>query len=138
MENTLHLTIFLTRIVPILLLFSASGCATLLGGRTNTLQFDNSPNGEKVEVWLDGEKIGEAPGRLRLPSRRVQHGSVVELRADGIPLDTFRLERRLSTPYFLLDVASTLGVALLVDFGTGHIYRPTPRKFSFNPTSDKP
>ena len=115
-----------------ILLFGGSSCATLLGGRHNTLKFENTAGEQRVEVWLDGEKVGEAPGKIRLPARRIQHGSQLELKADGQTVETHVLERRLHGAYFLLDIATTLGIALAIDFGTGHIYRPQPRTITYS------
>ncbi len=115
------------------LLLLGTSCATLLGSRHNTLEFEAAPGAMPAEVWLDGEKIGEAPGTIRLPARRIQHGSLLELKVEGEPVQSHILERKFNSGYFWLDLATTFGVALAIDLGTGYIYRPWPRRFTYEP-----
>ena len=59
-----------------------SSCATILGGKSNTLVFSEESL-PKAEVFIDGEKIGEAPGKIKVPKEKIQHGSILVLKADG-------------------------------------------------------
>ena len=120
------------------LLLLSTSCATLLGSRHNTLSFEAATGAVPAEVWLDGEMIGEAPGAIRLPARRIQHGSVLELKVEGEAVQTHVLQRKFSSGYFWLDLATTFGVALAIDMGTGYIYRPWPRRFSYESDRQNP
>ena len=112
----------------LLLVFSIStGCATIFGSKNNTLII-NTESGEKAEVWLDGERIGDAPGKIKVPAKRIQDGSILEVRAPGKPVFTTALERRLNKGYLWVDILTTFGVAAAVDMGTGYLYRPYPRR----------
>ena len=113
-----------------------SGCATVFGSWGNSLVFENE-SGESAEVFLDGKKIGNAPGKIKLEARQIQQGSQLEIRADGQPTQEFVILRRVNAGYVLLNVAATAGVGMAVDVGTGYIYRPTPRKFTYDFKKDR-
>ncbi len=112
------------------LLAGISSCATILGGRSNTLIFQ-SPQAQPAEIFLDGERIGQAPGKIKLPAHKIQHGSQLLIQADGFQPSAYTILRRPDPVYVASDVISTLGIALAVDFIDGQIYRPRPRKFIY-------
>ena len=126
------ITLFLFAISLCLL----QSCATVFGSRSNSLNFVNE-EGQTAEVYLDGKKIGDAPGKIKLPAREIQQGSKLELRSKGYPTQEYTILRRVSPGYTLLNVVSTAGLGMAVDFGTGYIYRPTPRKFDFTFTKEQ-
>ncbi len=125
----------MSSIIKLCLLFLSglylSSCATIIGGWSNTLVL-RSESGQSAEVYLDGEYIGEAPDAIKLPPRRIQHGSTLRLEAEGYQPVEYTILRRPSAPYVIADVVSTFGLALLVDFADGHIYRPRPRKIEYD------
>lgn len=106
-----------------------SSCATILGGKQNTLFFtyDSHP---VAEVYLDGKAVGNAPGKVKVREELIQHGSHLELRAEGYAPKEYVILRRPHGEYVLLGIL-TGGVPLLVDFATGAIYRPSPRHISY-------
>jgi hypothetical protein len=106
------------------------GCATIFGSRTNKLVFTG---GEEIHarVFIDDTLRGEAPGEIILPARIIQHGSVLEIRADGYETREYLILRKPHAGYVLADFA-VAAIPLLVDMGTGHLYRPSPRKFELD------
>lgn len=112
----------------IILLFSP-GCATLFGGKYNTLVLD-SENQLPAKVYIDSVYVGDVPGKLKLEKKVIQHGSKLEIKADGYETEKHILVRKLHPIYTIADVF-TLGLGLAVDYATGSIYRPIPRKFNY-------
>ena len=111
------------------LVLGFTNCATTFGGRHNTLVF-KTENTVKAKIYLDGNYIGEAPGKILLKRTTIQHGSVLEIKADGFETQKYLILRKLHAIYILADVF-TGGVWLGVDYATGNIYRPSPRMFSY-------
>ena len=104
-------------------------CATILGGKKNTLVFSEESL-PAAKVYIDGELIGDAPGKIVLPKGKIQHGSILEIKADGYEDKEFMILRKQSAPYTVADLLLG-GIPLLVDYSTGNVYRPTPRKFEY-------
>lgn len=117
-------------------LLGLSSCATVFGRWHNSLVFENE-DGRPAEIFLDGEKIGDAPGKIKLDARRIQQGSRLEIRTDGYPAQEYVLLRRVHGGYTLLNIVATAGLGMAIDFGTGYIYRPDPRKFTYGPPASK-
>jgi len=106
-----------------------TGCATILGGKSNTLVFSEK-NLTPAEVFIDGERVGEAPGKIKLPKHKIQHGSVVVIKAEGYAEKEYLILRKQNTIYSVADLLIG-GIPLAVDFTTGNIYRPVPRAFDY-------
>lgn len=104
-------------------------CATVFGGRTNTLVFreESTP---RAKVYLDNNYAGEAPGKIRLKKSEIQHGSKLEIKAEGFETAEYLILRRVSPLYSAVDIV-TGALWLGIDFANGNIYRPFPRKFSY-------
>ncbi|NOR75889.1 MAG: hypothetical protein GQ525_12095 [Draconibacterium sp.] len=119
------------RFLLILLLASVlfQNCATILGGKKNTLVFSEESI-PAAKVYIDGELIGDAPGKIILQKGKIQHGSILEIKADGYVEQEYMILRKQSTPYTVADILLG-GIPLLVDYSTGSVYRPSPRKFEY-------
>jgi len=119
------------RFLLILLLASVlfQNCATILGGKKNTLVFSEESL-PAAKVYIDGELIGDAPGKIVLPKGKIQHGSILEIKADGYEEKKFLIFRKQNAPYTVADLLLG-GIPLLVDYSTGNVYRPNPRKFEY-------
>ena len=104
------------------------GCATIFGGRTNTLVFSEKSL-PKAKVYIDGNLVGEAPGKIKLPKEKIQHGSKLVIKADGYKDQEYLLLRKQNAAYTVVDLL--MGAGLAVDYGTGNIYRPKPRSFEY-------
>lgn len=123
------------KVIPFFILVIAgimllTGCATILGGRSNTLIVTTSTP-DSVKVYLDSEFLGNGPAKFKLASRQIQHGSQLVIKSDELPDETYTILRKPNAGYMIAD-ALLGGVPLAVDFGTGQVYRPKPRKFEYN------
>lgn len=110
-----------------LLIFSS--CATVLEGRSHRLVFSKESL-PKAEVIIDGEKVGEAPGAVMVPKKKIQHGSILVLKAEGYEPKEYVLLRKQSAAYSVVDLLIG-GVPLIIDYTTGNIYQPSPRRFKY-------
>ena len=122
------------RILKILFLlaitgFLTHGCATILGGKSNTLVFsgDSIP---VAQVFIDGELIGKAPGKIKVPKGKIQHGSILVIKAEGYSDKEYLILRKQNAAYSVIDLLIG-GIPLAVDYTTGNIYRPVPRTFKY-------
>ena len=121
-------------IVFLVAIILSQGCATIFGGRTNTMVFTGDP-GVKAEVFIDDTLVGTAPGKIVMPKHVIQHGSVLEIREDGKQPREYRILRKPHTGYVLADFIVG-GIPLIFDTANGNIMRPSPRKFDL--TSNQP
>lgn len=117
-------------LILILVSLLLPGCATVLGGRTNTLIF-KSERSNKAEIYLDGDHIGSAPGKIKLEKTTIQHGSKLEIRPEGMPNQEYLILRKQNV-YYTLANALTGGIWLSIDYATGNIFRPQPRVFNYD------
>jgi hypothetical protein len=99
-----------------------------LGGKKNSfIVKDSCPDNTKL--FLDSTYIGKGPGKIVLDKGKIQHGSILELKAEGFESQKFLILRRINAWYTIADIG-TGGIWLGVDLATGSIYRPKPRVFS--------
>ena len=105
-------------------------CATIFGGRHNSLVFseNSKPN---AKVYIDGNYVGDAPGKIKLKKEIIQHGSKLVIMAEGYEPLEYRILRKQHAVYTIVDIL-TAGTGLAIDYATGNIYRPVPRSFSYN------
>ena len=105
------------------------GCATIFGGRTSSFVFDVGSN-PPAQLYLDDELIGTAPGKIKLEKAAVQHGSKLEIKAEGYETQEYLIIRKMNALYTIGDIAFG-AIWLGVDYATGDIYRPSPRRFTY-------
>jgi len=123
-----HYLTLLTLLIPLIML--SEGCATILGGRTNSMVFTGQPDIQS-EVFIDDTLVGQAPGKIVLPKQTIQHGSVLEIRTEGYETQEYLILRKPNAGLVLADFA--LGaVPLIFDVANGNILRPVPRKFDLD------
>lgn len=126
-RNCIH-TIFLV-FLGIVFVLAMNSCATIFGGKRNTIQVKmGSP--ENAMVYLDGELIGEAPFKIRIEKRRIQEGSLIEIKKDGYETKQFEVNRKPHVGYVILDILGGV-VPMLVDVANGNIYRPHTHKIEY-------
>jgi len=104
-------------------------CATVFGGRHNTLSFSEEST-PIARVYIDGNYVGDAPGKIKLKKSQIQHGSKLEIKAEGFETQSYRILRKQNAIYTVADIL-TAGVGLAIDYATGNIYRPVPRTFLY-------
>jgi hypothetical protein len=104
-------------------------CATILGGKTNTLVFSDESLPE-AKIFIDGDFIGDAPGKIKVPKEKIQHGSILVIKAEGYENLEYVLLRKQNAAYSVADILIG-GIPLALDFSTGNIYRPKPRNFKY-------
>ena len=128
-----HYPFLLTLLIPLIVL--SQGCATILGGRTNSMVFTGQPDIQS-EVFIDDTLVGQAPGKIVLPKQTIQHGSVLEIRTEGYETQEYLILRKPNAGLVLADFA--LGaVPLIFDVANGNILRPVPRKFDLDYTKQE-
>jgi hypothetical protein len=110
-----------------------SSCATVFGGKKNTIKING--NIPQSEVYLDGEYLGKTPLKMRIPKHQLQEGSVIEIRNHDYQSYFYEVNRRPHVGYVLLDVV-TGAIPLIVDVATGNIYRPNTRNIEFELKKD--
>lgn len=120
-----HYSIF----VSVVLLLVFSSCATIFGGKKNTISVQGIP--EKSQVYLDGQHIGDTPLNLRVSKYKLQEGSTLEVKKEGFETLVYEVIRRPHVGYILLNVAAG-SIPLIVDVANGNIYRPNTRKIHYN------
>ena len=112
-----------------LFLLVATGCATVFGGFKNKLIVENGTP-PSAEIYLDGQKLENAPMNEKIDKYLIQHGSVIELKSEGYKTDTIIVDRKVH-PYYTLANVFTGGIWMLVDVATGNLYRPTYGKIDY-------
>ena len=128
-----HYPFLLSLLIPLIVL--SQGCATILGGRTNSMVFTGQPDIQS-EVFIDDTLVGQAPGKIVLPKQTIQHGSVLEIRTEGYETQEYLILRKPNPGLVLADFA--LGaVPLIFDVANGNILRPVPRKFDLDYTKQE-
>ena len=128
-----HYQSFLFLLIPLFLV--SQGCATIFGGRTNSLVF-NGPPDIQSEVFIDDTLVGQAPGKIVLPKQTIQHGSVLEIRTEGYETQEYLILRKPHAGLVIADFAVG-AVPLIFDVANGNILRPVPRKFDLDYTKQE-
>ncbi|MCK5137025.1 MAG: hypothetical protein KAR19_14660 [Bacteroidales bacterium] len=103
------------------------GCATILAGRTNSMVFTSEAE-VPAQVFIDDTLVGQAPGKIVFSKQVVQHGSNLEIRAEGYKTQEYLILRKPHPAFVLADFFTGI-VPLIVDTSNGNILRPSPRKF---------
>ena len=126
-RNCIH-SIFLV-FLGIVFVLTMNSCATIFGGKRNTIHVKmGSP--ENAMVYLDGELIGEAPFKIRIEKRRIQEGSIIEIKKEGYHTMQYHVIRSPHAGYVILDILGGV-IPLVVDVADGNIYRPNTRKIEY-------
>jgi hypothetical protein len=128
-----HFPPLLPLVIPLFLV--SQGCATILGGRTNTMVF-NGPADIQSEVFIDDTLVGQAPGKIVVPKQTIQHGSTLEIRTEGYETQEYLILRKPNPGLVIADFAVG-AVPLIFDVANGNILRPVPRKFDLEHTKQE-
>lgn len=120
---------FMTLILVIGMITALSSCATILDGKKNTIKVHaGSPIAAKV--YLDGEFIGETPFKIRIEKRKIQEGSLIEVKKEGFETMQYEVIRFPHVGYVMLDIITGV-IPLIVDVADGNIYRPNTRNIEY-------
>lgn len=120
---------FITLLLIIGVISILSSCATILDGRKNTIRVHaGSPIAAKV--YLDGEFIGETPFKIRIEKRKIQEGSLIEIKKEGYETLAYDVIRFPHVGYVMLDILTGF-IPLIVDVADGNIYRPNTRNIEY-------
>ena len=126
-HNYIHKIITLMLVIGMITAFSS--CATILDGRKNTIKVESgSPVAAKV--YLDGVFIGETPFKIRVEKRRIQEGSLIEIKKEGYETLQYDVIRFPHVGYVMLDIVTGV-IPLIVDVADGNIYRPNTRNIEY-------
>jgi hypothetical protein len=117
----------------IILLFSIcmgfSSCATILGGKRNTLNIQ-SGQPDSAMVFLDGIYLGQAPFKIHISKYKLQHRSMIEIKKEGYETFYYEVLRSPHIGYVVADILTGV-IPLIVDVADGNIYRPNTRKIEY-------
>jgi hypothetical protein len=130
MKNTILISLFLTASL-------FTGCATLVQGPKQIIDFSSQPSGAVVSV--DGKSYGTTPVSLILdrkchtkdgPKEKNYYDVKIEL--DGYQPYTMRLDRKVSGWVYgniIFSYGYVIGIAgVLIDASTGSMYKLTPNQ----------
>lgn len=106
-----------------------SSCATILGGKRNTLNI-HSGQPDSAMVFLDGVYLGQAPYKLRISKYKLQHRSMIEIKKEGYETFYYEVLRSPHIGYVVADILTGV-IPLIVDVADGNIYRPNTRKIEY-------
>ena len=107
-----------------------SSCATIFNGSKTKIHVkDGIPS--NANVYVDGNYIGTAPCKAKIPKtiKNAQH--TIEIKAEGYETQTITTNRKLSVGYLVLDICTGI-VWTAIDFATGNIYLQKPKKIKYN------
>jgi len=108
-----------------------SSCATLMGGKKNTIS-TKVVDPPEAKVFLNNKEIGQGIFKIKVSKYDLQEGDILVIKKDGYINDTIVIERKINEWYTIADFVSTLGLSLIVDVTTGNIYRPNTQNIEIN------
>ena len=107
-------------IAALLILLLSSGCATIICGSRQSVQFISTPG--NATIFIDDVEVGKTPFSIRLKRKR-DYNVVISL--DGyLPYET-KLTRTFNA-WYLGNIVFGGIIGLIIDPITGAIYRLTP------------
>ena len=100
-----------------------SSCATIIGGKKNTIS-TKVVDPPEAKVFLNNKEIGQGVFNIKVSKYDLQEGDVIIIKNDGYINDTIIIERKINEWYTVADVVTTLGLGIIIDVANGNIYRP--------------
>lgn len=119
-----------TILVLISVFICFGSCATILGGKRNTLNI-KSVQPDSAMVFLDGVYLGQAPIKIRISKYKLQHRSMIEIKKQGYETFYYEVLRSPHIGYVVADILTGV-IPLIVDVADGNIYRPNTRKIEYH------
>jgi len=100
-----------------LAVFLLNGCAAILKGSSEDVDFNSDPTG--ASVYVNGNLMGTTPVRLKLESKRTYN---IEFKKDGYASRTYTITNHVGAGWIILDVLLTGLIGIVVDAATGAWY----------------
>ena len=117
-----------TLMLLVLVAFMSQSCATLIAGSKSPVKVTGTP--EKAKVYYNGNYVGQTPVNVKVP-RGKNGGGTIKVEAENYNSAEMQVSHRISLGYVGLDILTGI-VPLAVDFATGSIYAPYPKKIEYN------
>jgi len=90
-----------------------SGCASILKGPANKVDFSSDPSGAKV--YINGNFMGTTPLKLKLESKKTYY---VEFKKEGYESKVYNLTNSVGIGWVIIDIFTGF-VPVIVDAATG-------------------
>ncbi len=106
-------------IVPVLLvvvIYLATGCATLFKGASENVDFSSDPSG--ADVYVNGSLRGKTPINLKLESKKTY---TIEFKKEGHEPRSYTITNHVGAGWIILDILGGL-IPIIVDAATGAWY----------------
>jgi len=100
-----------------------SSCATIMGGKKNTIS-TKVVDPPEAKVFLNNREIGQGVFKIKVSKYDLQEGDVLVIKKDGYINDTIIIERKINEWYTVANIVTTLGIGIIIDVASGNIYRP--------------
>jgi len=114
MKKQLHRTFqIVAMLVAIGVLWSLSGCATILAGKQANVSFSADPEG--AQVYVNGSLMGTTPVQIKLENNK---DYTIEFRKEGFQTKTVYLDKGIGAGWLILDIVFGL-IPVIVDAATG-------------------
>jgi len=94
-----------------------TGCATLIKGTSEEVEFVSNP--PEVEVYVDGNLMGTTPVKLKLESKKVHQ---VELKKEGYDAMAFVVTKHVGMNWFIPDLVFWPPISFIRDAESGAWY----------------
>lgn len=125
-------------ILGIIVTLSLTGCATIISGSKQEMQFNSTPN--NATVFIDGKEMGKTPFTTKL-TRKDTH--TVQIKLEGYKPYSVELKKQFNE-WYIGNILFGGIIGLVIDPITGALYRLTPKDinaelangFAFNKTKD--
>lgn len=102
--------------IVILMVYMFGGCATIVKGSHNMVDFSSTPSG--AQVYVNGVPRGTTPVNLKLESKRTY---TIEFKKEGYETRTYTITNHVGVGYVIVDVIFAL-IPVIVDAATGAWY----------------
>lgn len=107
----------------------SQSCATIFTGTKSGVHVKGDPDG--ASVYYNGSHEGEAPCRIKVSKNSLKDGNTkVQIKKDGFENSEIVLSRKLKFGAFLADFF-VFPAGHIVDFVTGAIYKPYPKRIDY-------
>ena len=126
-----RMRMFIMSLFAILIIATfTQSCATIFSGTKSGVRVSGLPEG--ANVYYNGNFEGKAPCRVKVSKNSLKNGNTkVQIKQEGFKDAEVTLARKMKIGAFVGDVF-VFPVGHIVDFMTGAIYKPYPRKVEYN------